>query len=279
MHGMANHEQGKRIDATEPAFDKGMTVAGQEMTDVALMSPGVGGDGTGLRIACLDDDVEQADRICNLLQHAGHKVYAFNRGRALLGQLRCETFDLIVLDWEVPDVSGFDVLLTIRSQLRLPTPVLFLTHRDGESDVVQALQAGADDFLIKPARERELLARVAAMGRRGRAPAVGQVTLQHPPFSIDVERREISRDGVLLDLTRREFEVAVLLFRHLGQVLSRGFIMDTVWGRGDTTTTRTVDMHVSRVRKVLGLSAAIGLRLTAVYGYGYRLEQTGTEPA
>jgi DNA-binding response OmpR family regulator len=92
-----------------------------------------------------------------------------------------------------------------------------------------------------------------------------------------MEHRRIERDGVPLDLTRREFEVAVLLFRNVGQVLSRGYIMDTVWGRGDTTTTRTVDMHVSRVRKVLGLSAAIGLRLTAVYGYGYRLESTGSE--
>ena len=237
-----------------------------------------GQDGAGMRIACLDDDVEQGERICALLQQAGHKVYVFSRGRALLSQLRSETYDLIVLDWEVPDISGYEVLRTIRSQLRIPTPVLFLTHRDSESDVVQALQAGADDFLIKPARERELLARVSAMGRRAHGPALAESTLSHGPFSIDVERREFTRDGIPLQLTRREFEVALLLFRHLGQVLSRGFIMDSVWGRGDTTTTRTVDMHVSRVRKVLGLSAAIGLRLTAVYGYGYRLEQTGTDP-
>jgi DNA-binding response OmpR family regulator len=256
-----------------------MGVPGQEITDASLTALPSDTEGAGLRIACLDDDVEQGERICALLQHAGHKVYVFNRGRALLGQLRCETFDLIVLDWEVPDVSGYDVLLTIRSQLRIPTPVLFLTHRDSESDVVQALQAGADDFLIKPARERELLARVSAMGRRARGPTPSQTTLNHAPFSIDVERREFTRDGVALELTRREFEVALLLFRNIGRVLSRGFIMDAVWGRGDTTTTRTVDMHVSRVRKVLGLSAAIGLRLTAVYGYGYRLEQTGTDPS
>lgn len=234
-------------------------------------------DGGALRIACLDDDLDQAERICSLLQDAGHKVHVFHRGRALLSQLRCETYDLILLDWEVPDVSGFDVLLAIRSQLGLQTPVLFLTHRDAEADVVQALQAGADDFLIKPARERELLARVSAMGRRMRLPAHAQAALNHPPFVIDLERREVSRDGVPLELTRREFEVAVLLFRHIGEVLSRGFIMDRVWGRGDTTTTRTVDMHVSRVRRVLGLSAAIGLRLTAIYGYGYRLEHAGTE--
>ncbi len=252
-------------------------MAEQDVTVDSRTSPPTVTDGTGLRIACLDDDVEQGERICALLQNAGHKVYGFSRGRALLGRLRLETFDLIVLDWEVPDLSGLEVLLAIRSHLRIPTPVLFLTHRDGEADVVQALQAGADDFLIKPARELELLARVSAMGRRAREPMLGKTTLNHAPFSIDVERRQFSRDGVPLELTRREFEVALLLFRHIGQVLSRGFIMDAVWGRGDTTTTRTVDMHVSRVRKVLGLSAAIGLRLTAVYGYGYRLEQTGAD--
>jgi DNA-binding response OmpR family regulator len=154
--------------------------------------------------------------------------------------------------------------------------VIFLTHRDSESDVVQALEAGADDFLIKPARERELLARVDAVGRRGHEPPPVAV-LEIPPFRIDLERRQIERDGAPIELTRREFEVAAVLFRHVGSVVSRGFILDSVWGRGDTTTTRTVDMHVSRVRKLLGLSAAIGLRLAAVYGYGYRLERTGNE--
>jgi two-component system, OmpR family, response regulator RegX3 len=230
-----------------------------------------------LRIAFLDDDADQTDRIRALLQGAGHHVYVFNRGRALLGQLRCDTYDLIVLDWEVPDVSGYEVLRTIRTQLEMRTPVLFLTHRDSEADVVQALEAGADDFLIKPPRERELLARVHAIGRRVRAPTPPLESLDHPPFRVDLELHRIERGGVALELTRREFEVALLLFRNIGKVLSRGFIMDAVWGRGDTTTTRTVDMHVSRVRKVLGLSASIGLRLTAIYGYGYRLEHTATD--
>jgi DNA-binding response OmpR family regulator len=234
-------------------------------------------DSGALRIAFLDDDVDQAERIGALLQAAGHNVYVFNRGRALLGQLRCETYDLILLDWEVPDVSGYDVLQAIRMQLEMRTPVLFLTHRDSEADVVRALEAGADDFLIKPPRERELLARVFAMGRRSRDSGQSLAALDRPPFRINLELHQIERDGVTLELTRREFEVALLLFRNVGKVLSRGFIMDAVWGRGDTTTTRTVDMHVSRVRKVLGLSAAIGLRLTAIYGYGYRLEHTGTD--
>ena len=229
-----------------------------------------------MRIAFLDDDIEHAERVTSLLQGAGHQVRTFSRGRALLSSLLNETYELIVLDWEVPDVSGFEVLRAIRGRMDLRTPVLFVTHRDSEADVVQALEAGADDFLIKPPRERELLARVEAVSRRTREPKVQSEPLRIGPFHLDMELRRIERDGVALELTRREFEVAALLFRNIGQVLSRGYIMDTVWGRGDTTTTRTVDMHVSRVRKVLGLSAAIGLRLTAVYGYGYRLELTGS---
>ncbi|MFT3904796.1 MAG: response regulator transcription factor [Steroidobacteraceae bacterium] len=229
-----------------------------------------------MRIAFLEDELEQAERIAALLQDAGHRVHTYRRGGALLNDLRNETYELIILDWEVPDTSGYDVVRTIRGNMNLQTPVLFLTHRDSESDVVQALQAGADDFLIKPARELELLARVTALSRRGHGMlSTGVIELE--PFRIDLTRHHIERDGKIFELTRREFEVAVLLFRNAGQMLSRGHIMEAIWGRADATTTRTVDMHVSRVRQVLGLSAAIGLRLTAIYGYGYRLERTRME--
>jgi DNA-binding response OmpR family regulator len=229
-----------------------------------------------LRIALLEDDIEQAERAASLLSGAGHQVNVFDRGRVLLRQLNGESYDLILLDWEIPDVSGYDVLRTIRSQLALQTPILFLTHRDAEEDVVQALEAGADDFLVKPPRERELLARVESVSRRSRDGSTQEQTIVVPPFRIDLKRRQIENNGVVADLTRREFEVAVLLFRNVGKVLSRGHIMQTVLGQSGITLTRTVDMHVSRVRKVLGLSAAIGLRLTAIYGYGYRLERVGT---
>jgi two-component system response regulator RegX3 len=229
-----------------------------------------------LRIALLEDDIEQAERAASLLTAAGHRVNAFERGRALIKQLNSESYDLILLDWEIPDVSGYEVLRTIRGPLALQTPILFLTHRDAEEDVVQALEAGADDFLVKPPRERELLARVESVARRSRDGSLQDETILVPPFRIDLKRRQIEGNGAVADLTRREFEVAVLLFRNVGKVLSRGHIMQAVWGQSAVTLTRTVDMHVSRVRKVLGLSAAIGLRLTAIYGYGYRLERVGT---
>jgi DNA-binding response OmpR family regulator len=231
-----------------------------------------------MRIAFLDDEFDQAERITSLLREAGHHVHLFGRGNELLKSLLNETYELVLLDWEVPDLSGYEVLQTIRGRMNLQVPVLFVTHRDSEADVVRALNAGADDFLIKPPRERELLARVEAMSRRLHQPAAQVDTIKVAPFHIDLQRRQIERDGRSLELTRREFDVAALLFKSIGTVLSRGFILERVWGRGDAATTRTVDMHVSRVRKVLGLSAAIGLRLIAVYGYGYRLERTGGDP-
>jgi DNA-binding response OmpR family regulator len=229
-----------------------------------------------MRIALLEDEHEHADRTSSLLRSAGHQVQVFTRGVALLRQLRSDSFELIMLDWEVPGVSGYEVLQTIRGQLASRTAVVFLTHRDAETDVVQALKAGADDFLIKPPRERELLARVEAAGRRARDAGANGGALEIGPFRIDLEHRRIESAGKTFELTRREFDVAALLFSNLGKVLSRTYILQIIWGQEDTTTTRTVDMHVSRVRKVLGLSAAIGLRLTAVYGYGYRLELTGS---
>jgi len=232
-----------------------------------------------VRIALLEDEAEHAERVTSLLQGAGHCVSVFTRGRALLRDLNSETYDLIMLDWEIPDLSGYEVLRMLRMQPQMHTPVLFLTHRDAEQDVVQALEAGADDFLIKPPRERELLARVEAVGRRAREAQLQEEVLSLPPFRLDLNAHRIERDGVAVELTRREFEVAALLFRNLGKVLSRGHISQAVWGRGAITTTRTVDMHVSRVRKALALSPDIGLKLTAVYGYGYRLERTGASAA
>ena len=232
-----------------------------------------------MRVAFLEDDVEQAERVAALLRAAGHDVHVFGRGRALLDDLRSQSYELFVLDWELPDSSGYDVLRSMRGPLGLRTPVLFLTHRDSEADVVQALEAGADDFLVKPPRDRELLARVAALSRRGRDPAAEAEVIEMPPVRLDTVHRVLTRDGAPLELTRREFDVAAPLFRNAGKLLSRGHIMESVWGRDESATTRTVDMHVSRVRKVLGLSAAAGLRLTAVYGCGYKLERTGEEAA
>jgi len=228
---------------------------------------------TAMRIAVLEDDMDQAEGIRLLLQKAGHVVYTFTRGRALLSKLAHESYDLLIIDWEVPDLSGIEVLHKARAQLAAQTPILFLTHRDSEHDIVHALEAGADDFLVKPPREREFQARVMALGRRSSGAASHEILL--PPYRIDLTHSVVYRDATALDLTRREYEVALFFFRNLGKVVSRAHILESVWGRGGDVSTRTVDTHVSRLRSVLGFSSASGVRLTPIYGYGYRLETSG----
>jgi DNA-binding response OmpR family regulator len=232
-----------------------------------------------MRIALLEDDADHARHIAGLLESAGHAANVFSRGRQLLAELTRESYDVVVLDWVVPDVSGFDVLRAMRGQQALDTPVLFLTSRNSETDVVQALDAGADDFLVKPPRERELLSRVAALGRRSHGLPAEEEVIEIEPFRVEVAARRMLRDGAPVELTPREFDVALFFFRNAGRVVSRSHILETVWGRSAEVATRTLDTHVSRLRAALGLSSETGLKLTPVYGYGYRLESVARSGA
>jgi DNA-binding response OmpR family regulator len=224
-----------------------------------------------MRIALLEDDDNQAQWMTHVLEQAGHSVRAFATGRALLTDLSHESYDVLVLDWEVPDGSGLESLQAFRSRRDGVTPVLFLTHRDSEEDIVLALSAGADDYVVKPPRERELLARIAALGRRSLSDRAESL-LAVPPYEFDLQARVASLRGVPIELSPREFALALFLFQRLGTVVSRAHVLETVWGRGANTTTRTVDTHVSRLRTALALGPENGVRLSPVYGYGYRLE-------
>jgi DNA-binding response OmpR family regulator len=148
--------------------------------------------------------------------------------------------------------------------------------RDSEQDIVYALENGADDYMIKPARQNELIARVHALLRRA-YPREEESLLSFPPFEIDTRRSEIRRAGTRIELTPKEYDLTVILFRNLGRLMSRGHLQESVWGRSGDLATRTVDTHVSQVRKKLDLRPETGYRVVPVYNYGYRLEQC--EPA
>ena len=155
---------------------------------------------------------------------------------------------------------------------RLP-PVVFVTHRDAEEDVVHALQEGADDFLSKPVRRLELLARVNALWRRMQ-PGADDSPLDVPPYRIDAAQHRISIHGTPVELTQKEYDLALFLFRNVGRLLSRGHLLESVWGRA-AVDSRTLDTHISRLRVKLELRPESGFRLSPVYGYGYRLESVG----
>jgi DNA-binding response OmpR family regulator len=230
-----------------------------------------------MRIAIVEDDASQADLVRIWLVGAGHACHTFARGREFMRVMARDSFDLIVLDWELPDVNGDAVLAWVRANVREPVPVLFTTARDAEADIVQALKAGADDYLVKPLRKQELLARVEALGRRARPKPRVAEHLRVAEFDIDIDRRVVTRHGVELELTQKDFDLAVFLFRNVGNLVSRGHILESVWGRTSDLNTRTVDTHVSRLRSKLGLAPENGWKLTAVYQHGYRLEQVAPE--
>lgn len=225
-----------------------------------------------MRLAILEDDPDQLALLQRWLAKDAHDVHGFQSSRDLMARAGRESFDLYLLDWQVPEVSGTEVLQWLRNNVSRSVPVLFVTVRDSEQDIVFALENGADDYIVKPPREHELIARVHALLRRA-YPREEEKHLSFPPFEIDTQRSEILRGGAKIELTPKEFDLAVVLFRNIGRLMSRGHLQETVWGRSGDLNTRTVDTHVSQVRKKLDLRLENGYRVVPVYNYGYRLEQ------
>ncbi len=227
-----------------------------------------------MKIALLEDDPDQALGLIDILRKDHHECLHFTSGHACLFSLLHESYDLAILDWQVPDLSGIEVISALRRQLAWHLPVLFLTQRDAEHDIIEALNAGADDYLTKPARSGELQARLLALTRRSR-PHEGQPEhrIVCGPFIIDPLARTISVSGENMTITEKDFELALFMFQNRGRLLSRELLLERVWGVSSDLNTRTVDTHVSRLRRRLGIKPENGFRIKTVYQHGYRLEQ------
>jgi len=225
-----------------------------------------------LRIAILEDDPDQAKLVMLWLEGAGHHSQLYETGRALINGIVNESYDLLILDWVLPDMSGDKVLVWLRENLNWRLPVLFTTVRDDECDIVKALESGADDYMVKPLRQLELLARINVIGRRQQVDDTQLKILDCPPYELDPASRVITYHDEVIDMTHKEFDLALFLFRNIGRILSRGHILESVWGRSPDLNTRTVDTHVSRLRNKLKFSDDVRWRLSAIYQHGYRLE-------
>lgn len=224
-----------------------------------------------MRIALLEDELEQARHIQMILAEPGNQVDSFQTGQSFISAVQHRSYDLLILDWQIPDMTGIDVLRSVRAQLHWPIPVVFLTQRDSEQDIVQALDAGADDYLSKPARPAELLARIKALARRIH-PENDKELLNFGPFRIDTQKRTISLHGEVLTLTDKDFDLSLFLFQNQGRLLTREMLLERVWGVTRDINTRTVDTHMSRLRRRLGLNPENGFRIKTIYQRGYRLE-------
>lgn len=227
-----------------------------------------------MRIIVLEDDPDQAALLTAWLEEAGHHCSHYKDGKAFIRAYSNESYDLVILDWMVPEASGLQVLTHLRTSLDPKVPVIFITQRDAEQDIVRALEAGADDYMTKPVRQKEAMARVNALARRlGLGDDQESQLIKHEPYEVDLTTREIKAHGELVDLTQKEYELALFLFRNLGRVISRGHLLELVWGTSAQINTRTVDTHVSRLRSKLSLDDEEGWKLTSVYRHGYRLEK------
>ena len=224
-----------------------------------------------MRIAALDDDALQLDLIKQATEAMGHVCHTHLNGADLLRGMRRETFDLLIVDWHLPDTTGPEVVRWVRKNVGTQLPILFVTHRQDERDNVEGLGSGADDFMVKPVRIGELNARVSALLRRAYPANVGGV-VEFGRYRFLSETRSIEIDGVPVELKNREYDLALFLFQNIGRLLSRDHLKDIVWGQVADVMSRSLDTHISRLRTLLDLRPANGFIVSAVYGVGYRFE-------
>ncbi len=219
------------------------------------------------RILVVEDEESISDPLSYLLEREGYEVEVTGDGRAGLAAFDRAGADLVLLDLMLPGLPGTDVCRALRA--RSSVPVIMLTAKDSEIDKVVGLEMGADDYVIKPYAVAELLARVRAQLRRVRPSTVGQV-LEHDDIALDAETHRVTRGGHPVKLGPTEFRLLTVLMEKPGRVWSREQLLDRVWGRDVYVDTRTVDVHVGRLRKAL-MAEGGGDPLRTVRGAGYAL--------
>lgn len=223
-----------------------------------------------MRIGILEDDLTQVELYKLWLSTAQHQFSVSPTIAQFLSDLGREKFDLLLVDRELPDGSGETALKWIRENLGWDLPVIFVTADSSEANIVNALRLGADDYVTKPPNYFELLARIDGWGRRVKVPAL--TILKFGAYEIDQQNREILLQGKAIELTQKEYELACYMFQHPGRLLSRVHLLEAIWGFQAEIDTRTVDTHVSRLRRKLHIAPEHGWEIISVYGYGYRME-------
>lgn len=222
------------------------------------------------RVLVVDDEEPIRELVRLTLEQEGFRTDAVVDGRSALRQLEAAPYDLVLLDRMLPGMQGTEVLRRIREHGR--TPVILLTARSGESDRVEGLEAGADDYVAKPFSPRELVARVRAVLRRTGG-ARGAATLHVGDLVIDLQGHGVTRAGRPIDLTATEFGLLRHMAEHLGHALEREELIRGVWGYDFDGDARTVDVHIRHLREKLEDDPARPARIETVRGVGYRLRE------
>ena len=227
--------------------------------------------GVALRILIVEDEASLAEPLAYLLAREGYETEIAADGIAALTSFDRHPPDLVLLDLMLPGIPGTEVCREIRT--RSQVPIIMLTAKDSEVDIVVGLELGADDYVTKPYSTRELLARIrAVLRRRVEDPGEEPGILVAGPVRMDVDRHTVAVDGAEVAMPLKEFELLELLIRNEGRVLTRGQLIDRVWGADYVGDTKTLDVHVKRLRSKIEADPAKPEHLVTVRGLGYKLE-------
>jgi len=226
----------------------------------------------GARVLVVEDDTNLRLTLVDNLEEEGYAVRAASTLAEARAQWRATGFDVVVLDIMLPDGDGYSLCREMR-QAGTPSRVLMLTARTLEDDVVRGFDVGADDYLAKPYRLRELMARIRGLARRGATAPPAPARLSFDRFKVDLEsRRLLDSAGQVVELTRTEFDLLVYLLRNAGKALTREQILTSVWGEDVVVDAHTVDNFVSNLRKKLEWTSASRFEIRSVRGVGYRMD-------
>ncbi|CAO5230658.1 DNA-binding transcriptional dual regulator PhoB [Frankia sp. AgKG'84/4] len=223
------------------------------------------------RLLVVEDEESFSDALSFMLEREGFEVGVVADGPSALAEFDRRGADLVLLDLMLPGLSGTEVCRTLRT--RSSVPIIMLTARDSEIDKVLGLELGADDYVTKPFSARELVARIrAVLRRRSETEEVAEATLEAGPVRMDVERHVVTVGGSAVTLPLKEFELLEMFLRNAGRVLTRGQLIDRVWGSDYVGDTKTLDVHVKRLRTKIEREPGNPRHLVTVRGLGYKFE-------
>lgn len=222
------------------------------------------------RVLVVEDEESYREALAYMLRKEGFEVVEAVDGSAGLAEYDRAGADIVLLDLMMPGLPGTEVCRQLR--LRGPVPVIMVTARDSEVDKVVGLELGADDYVTKPFSHRELVARIRAVLRRGQDIDLVPDVVESAGVRMDVERHEVSVNGERVKLALKEFELLEMLLRNVGRVMTRGQLIDRIWGADYVGDTKTLDVHVKRLRTKIENDPANPKHLITVRGLGYKFE-------
>ena len=232
-----------------------------------------------MNVAIVQKDNNYRKTLEDILKAAGHAARGFADAQTLAEQRPGETFDLVLIDWEQLGAAAESLLGWLRNRFGASLTIIALSSWPKDADIVEALQAGADDHLAQSIAPSVLRARINAIARRVHAADHPTASERFGEFLFDIGNSQVSYRSEDIPVTAKEFTLALTLFRNLARPLSRAALLESLWGRDPDRPTRTLDSHMSKLRAKLGLRPDRGFRLTPIYGFGYRLDPAGAQPA